>query len=141
MTHPDVLAVALPAGERLERTDVLALPPDPARLREARSFVRRSVPPLAPDCLDVVLLLTSELVTNAVIHARTAVELAVATTPGTLLVMVHDEDGSAPREPDRAGRDGGWGLGLVAALADTAATQRHPEGGKTAWFRVRRVAP
>ncbi len=131
-----MLAAALPHGEPVEREASLVLPPQPAHVRRARRFVRDEAP-LAGDRLDVLVLLTSELVTNAVIHARTQVELTVAVTARSVLVMVHDLHAGPAPAPDE-GREGGWGLGLVAALAAAAGTDRHPDGGKTAWFRLAR---
>jgi serine/threonine-protein kinase RsbW len=71
-----------------------------------------------------VRLLVSELVTNAVRHANLApgdlIHLVVDVADHTLRVEVHDPGGgfvpSAPA-PDPA-RPSGWGLYLVAELAD-----------------------
>jgi serine/threonine-protein kinase RsbW len=71
-----------------------------------------------------VRLLVSELVTNAVRHANLAagdvIELVIELLDQTLRVEVHDPGGgfvpSAP-SPDPA-RPSGWGLYLVAELAD-----------------------
>jgi serine/threonine-protein kinase RsbW len=71
-----------------------------------------------------VRLLVSELVTNAVRHADIGpgdrIRLVVDVADHTLRVEVHDPGGgfvpSAP-EPDPA-RPSGWGLYLVAELAD-----------------------
>ena len=71
-----------------------------------------------------VRLLVSELVTNAVRHANLAtgdvIELVVELADHKLRVEVHDPGGgfvpSAP-SPDPA-RPSGWGLYLVAELAD-----------------------
>jgi two-component sensor histidine kinase len=116
--------------------DHLHLEPLPRVVSDARAFMRDHAPAMAADLLDVLVLLTSELVTNAVIHARTAIEVGITVTDRSLIVTVHDEDLGGP--PARAGREGGWGLGLVRSLAEDAAMEQHPGEGKTAWFRMSR---
>ena len=52
-------------------------------------------------------------------------------------MTVHDLDLDGGPTPDED-REGGWGLGLVAYLAEDAALEEHQADGKTAWFRVSR---
>src|SRR5712675_1581964 len=78
------------------------------------------------DVRDTALLLSSELVTNAVIHASSATEVSMAVIDGALEVSVSDSEPQvAPlllrRHPGRAGpadqqttREGGRGLYVVA---------------------------
>jgi anti-sigma regulatory factor (Ser/Thr protein kinase) len=105
---------------RVERS----LPASP----EAASAARHALDDLedaVPDArLRDVRLLVSEVVTNAVRHANLvagdAIELVVELNRRTLRVEVHDPGGgfvpSAP-SPDPT-RPSGWGLYLVAELAD-----------------------
>ena len=134
-----VLADALPVDEPVEAVLHLHLPPEPRVVQEARAFVLEHAPPLTGPTRDVLELLTSELVTNAVIHARTVLEVGVTTGAVHVLVTVHDLD-VGNTELDRHGRDGGRGLELVASLAERWDTTTHADGGKTAWFRLRRDA-
>ncbi|HEX2411402.1 MAG TPA: ATP-binding protein [Solirubrobacteraceae bacterium] len=95
---------------------------------EAASAARHALDDLGdavPDArLRDVRLLVSEVVTNAVRHANLAtgdvIELVVELKRRTLRVEVHDPGGgfvpSAP-SPDPT-RPSGWGLYLVAELAD-----------------------
>ena len=85
------------------------------------------------------MLLTSELVTNAVLHARTAIELGITIADDSVVVTVHDLDLARPEQDPYAAREGGWGLGLVSALAEDSAMDTDPAGGKTAWFRLPRT--
>ncbi len=101
--------------------------------------MREHAPPLPDDTADVLLLLTSELVTNAVLHARTAIELGITVGERSVVVTVHDLDLTRPEQRPYAEREGGWGLGLVRALAEDSAMEHHPGDGKTAWFRLPRV--
>ncbi|MEU9335893.1 SpoIIE family protein phosphatase [Streptomyces sp. NPDC048290] len=92
-----------------------------------------------PRQVDDTLAVVSELVTNAVIHAGTDIELAcrLDTVTGDLYVEVSDQ------HPSRALREGpaddtpeyGRGLRMVAALSlEWGVTYRR--GGKTVWARL-----
>ncbi len=110
------------------------LPPLPRQVGAARAFVQEHAPPLSDDTREVLLLLTSELVTNAVLHARTEIELGITVADRSVLVTVHDQDLTRPEQRPYEGREGGWGLGLVTALASRSAMTHHEGEGKTAWF-------
>ena len=133
-----VLPVSLSADDPVEASHHLHLEPAPRLVAEARSFVAGHAPPLSEDLQDALLLLTSELVTNAVIHARTPLEVGITVSERSVLVTVHDQDLAQPEQQPYADREGGWGLGLVDALAEDAAMTRHEADGKTAWFRLSR---
>lgn len=132
------LPAALPPGEQVQASHVLELAPSPRLVGTARAFVREHVPALPEETVDVLLLLTSELVTNAVIHARTPLEVGVTLSEKSVLITVHDLDLHRPSQQPYADREGGWGLALVTALAEDHAIEVHPAGGKTAWFRIAR---
>ena len=133
---PDVL----PAGDVVEATHHVHLEPLPRQVSDARAFVREHAPALSDDASEVLLLLTSELVTNAVLHARTEIEVGITVADHSVLVTVHDEDLARPEQRPYDGREGGWGLGLVTALAASSAMTHHPGDGKTAWFVLPRRA-
>ncbi|MFC1414501.1 ATP-binding protein [Streptacidiphilus sp. N1-12] len=84
-----------------------------------------------------VLLLVSELVTNACLHAGGPTELALHGTARTLRVEVSDagEGAPVPRVPHEPGRPGGHGLHIVERLASAWGTVRQ-DGGKTVWLEV-----
>lgn len=119
----------------------LHLDPLPRLVAEARRFVLQHAPDLPPDTQDNLVLMTSELVTNAVLHARTAIDLGITIADDCVVVTVHDLDLARPEQDPYAGREGGWGLGLVSALAEVSSMDTDPDGGKTAWFRLPRTAP
>jgi two-component sensor histidine kinase len=138
MSCQRVLPGALPPGDVVERSDHMHLQPVPRLVQSARHFVRDRLPRLADDTVDALLLMTSELVTNAVIHARTPLEVGVTVSRDCVLVSVHDLDLARPSQLPYSDRDGGRGLGMVSVLADEHAMEQHDGDGKTAWFRVRR---
>ncbi|HEX7106546.1 MAG TPA: ATP-binding protein [Acidothermaceae bacterium] len=118
------------------------LPCDASSVGVARRLLRRELaaagdPDLVDaDLLDAAGLLVSELVTNAVVHARTDVTLRVILRRGVLRIEV--TDGSpivpAPRRP--AGLAGtGRGLQLVDRLADRWGVSK-ARRGKTIWFEL-----
>jgi anti-sigma regulatory factor (Ser/Thr protein kinase) len=85
--------------------------------------------------VSTALLLTSELVTNAVLHADTGDVLLVIDLDATrLLVKVIDGDRSVPeRRIADPSDDTGRGLALLDELASSWGTV--PEGaGKAVWF-------
>ena len=130
-----VLLDVLPPGDQVQESFHVHLDPLPRDVRRAREFVREHVPPSLPESTrDVLLLLTSELVTNAVLHARTPIELGLTVAERSVLVTVHDEDLARPEQQPYDGREGGWGLGLVTSLSAASAMERHAGDGKTAWF-------
>ena len=138
MSCQRVLPDALPPTAHVEATYHLHLDPLPRLVGDARRFVLSHAPALPADTQDALVLLTSELVTNAVLHARTPIELGLTIADDTVLVTVHDLDLTRPEQTPYTGREGGWGLGLVGALATASSLDTHPEGGKTAWFTLAR---
>jgi two-component sensor histidine kinase len=121
-----------------QSVDHLQLEPEPVAVRTARQFVQAHAPSLPVETEDALLLLTSELVTNAVLHARTQIDVELLVGEHHVAVTVHDLDLALPNQAPYAHREGGWGLGLVKSLAQEASMYIHPEGGKTAWFRLQR---
>lgn len=82
--------------------------------------------------VDQAVLVASELVTNAVIHAHTELRLLVELRGTQLHLAVQDTSPHLLRlatSPD-ALAEGGRGLPLVEALATTWQVQHPPEGGK-----------
>ncbi|MET7526884.1 MULTISPECIES: ATP-binding protein [Streptomyces] len=86
-----------------------------------------------------VLLVVSELVTNACLHAEGPEELRIGCTPKVLRVEVLDGGAGqpAPRTPHRAGRPGGHGMFIVQRLCLDWGVLRVPgEPGKTVWAEL-----
>ncbi|MFI8304970.1 SpoIIE family protein phosphatase [Streptomyces sp. NPDC085927] len=113
-------------------------PPEPESVAEARRFVRATLDGAAPDTLDTAQLLVSELVTNAVLHARTEIEVTARSGDGGVLVRVSDrrpERGLVPYgSPAYTGT--GQGLALVERLASRHGVDTD-DAVKTVWFELR----
>ena len=120
-------------------TDILALAPDPTAPAKARRFVAEALERLADDeTREVATLLVSELVTNAVVHAASAVEVEIERGAGDVTVLVRDADTGPLVMRAGAGSEldeGGRGFILVDRLAQCWGTE-HRGGRKTVWFRV-----
>src|SRR5580693_6009710 len=103
----------------------------PAAAAEARRRVRAAIQSWpVPVEEDVALLLTSELVTNAVRHeAGQAVMLVITCSSGRLRVDVHDTSRSLPAVTDvPADADTGRGLLLAETLSEERGFYRTPAG-------------
>ncbi len=110
----------------------------PAAAAEARSRVLAAICAWdLPVEADVAVLLTSELVTNAIRHeAGGTVTLAITCSRGELRVDVHDTSRSLPVLADApADAETGRGLMLVATLSADWGVYRTP-AGKAVYFTL-----
>ena len=112
----------------------MTLSAQPASVRHARAQVRSLVADWPPACTATLQVLVDELVTNAVLHARTSLDIVARLEHHRIRVEVSDDD---PRMP-RLRRYGptsstGRGLHLVEALATLWGAEPSP-GGKVVWF-------
>ncbi|WP_282695641.1 ATP-binding protein [Streptomyces sp. CC208A] len=90
-----------------------------------------------PGAGDVAELLTSELVTNALVHTGHGAVVTATVDPGQLRVEVRDfEPGLVgPLVPPADDGTHGRGLFLVRELADSWGIEEHG-GGKVVWFEL-----
>ncbi|MFF5273883.1 ATP-binding protein [Streptomyces sp. NPDC000133] len=98
----------------------------------ARDFLQGLVPVIAAETADTVVLVVSELVTNALRHAGGACTLDLTAHPDSIEVAVHDGSPQTPRmrTPDLNGGTGGFGWPMVNRLARTTAVTHRATGGK-----------
>jgi len=90
------------------------------------------------DIIDDVILLVSELVTNAVVHARTKAELQLTRGRAVLTIAVADNASGLPcLGAANPLAPTGRGLLLVTRLADALGSYRRPGGGKVVWCALR----
>jgi anti-sigma regulatory factor (Ser/Thr protein kinase) len=114
---------------------------DAASASVARSALREWLSShLQADELDTATLLTSELVTNAVLHGSGQIALRASLDDDRLLVEVIDEGHGLEqifrdRELDHIG---GWGLKIVDSASSRWGTH---EGTTHVWFELERRGP
>lgn len=109
---------------------------------QARALIREFQVTLGAvgELIDDVVLVTSELVTNAVRHGSPPVGLLARAGSRWLRVEVHDHSSAMP-VPQHADDDDeqGRGLGIVSALATRWGT-RPTTAGKVVWAEIDRDA-
>jgi anti-sigma regulatory factor (Ser/Thr protein kinase) len=130
--HRCVIARSVPSSLSLERSR--------RAVAQARSFVRERCrhAGVAESVCDAAELMVSELVTNAVEHARSHVELVVEVTPRVVRVEVGDGNAALPaiQQADE-GAVHGRGMAIVDGLASSWGVR--PAGrGKAVWFELPR---
>ncbi|MBV9098312.1 MAG: ATP-binding protein [Frankiaceae bacterium] len=123
---------------------------DPQSAHQARHTVRELLSTWhvdAPDLRYDVLLVTSELVTNAVRHGTDRVTLYVSLDPEQIVVAVEDGSPTHPERPlhvaddqDQAiDKETGRGVTIVSAVASEWGIDQLPDGGKRVWVRLPRT--
>lgn len=116
----------------------ITLAAEPRSAGRARGFVSATLAQWGRQGFsEVVVLLTSEVVTNAVLHARSEIVLAVGCDDQRVRVEVTDSSRDKPvlrfpRPEDTSGR----GLGLVDVLSSAWGVRYHPQDGKSVWFEM-----
>jgi anti-sigma regulatory factor (Ser/Thr protein kinase) len=113
------------------------LPPTARSVPQARQHVGATLRRWHREGLaETARLLTSELVTNAVLHARTAMTLAIEETETGIRVSVTDESPVPPAmRRHSVTATTGRGLRLLDQLADAWSVD-DTNGGKTVWFTL-----
>ena len=93
--------------------------------------------------VEVVGLVASELMTNAVAYGEPPFRLDVSTpselSEGCAVTVTMTDHGfgePARRDPRHGKRPGGYGLNLVDAAAASWGVRRSPDGGKEVWAVV-----
>jgi PAS domain S-box-containing protein len=119
-----------------DRVASWVLTSQPTVAARARELVRRRLEVWRPDVADVVELLVSELVTNALRYGRGPIGLRLLHGAATVVCEVSDELDAAPRlRTVHQGDEGGRGLYLVDQLSANWGT-RTTTHGKIVWFEV-----
>jgi anti-anti-sigma factor len=104
-------------------------------VRDVLRYWRLALP--GEEVIYVAELLADELVTNAVVHARSPLRLRLELHGDLLHVAVHDRSQRRLRPvPDAPELEGGRGLRLVERLATAWGVRQHADG-KTVWCTLR----
>jgi PAS domain S-box-containing protein len=115
----------------------MRLPPQPPSVAEARTRVRALLQECdREDLVETAALLTSEVVTNALLHAGTDIDVAARVDATGLRVEISDGSPHLP-SPRRYAATAGTGRGLLMleSMVDDWGVRRH-RAGKTVWFRI-----
>jgi PAS domain S-box-containing protein len=127
-------------AETLMPAGVRRFPAAPSSVGQARRFLLGTLPEACDDAVDVLVLMLSELATNAVQHAATEFEVAVWVAPDGSRARIEVIDGAAgyPAPQDQIpDAPHGRGLHIVRTLADAWGIEmRRDRPGKTVWFSV-----
>ena len=113
-------------------------PEDLSSPRQARRFLDEVLGRWeCQPAIDTLQLLISELVTNAVIHARSQPEVSVRMLGNSIRIEVSDDSEQMPKVVDADDLSvSGRGLALVSSEASQWGVTPRPSGGKTVWFEV-----
>jgi anti-sigma regulatory factor (Ser/Thr protein kinase) len=115
------------------------LEPIPESVGQARRLVRAALEAGGAQVdADVAMLLTSEVVSNALLHARSPMILSIYVERDAIRVSVHDASPASPHLRDYSPTAGtGRGLHLVEALASHWGLNAAEDGaGKWVWFEL-----
>src|SRR4051812_36631517 len=124
----------------MQREQRVELPPQPSSAKAARRFVARALEDAAPEIREVGILLTSELVTNALLYAQGRIVLEVEPRETNYRICVHDPmpHHVEPRNTPVTATSG-RGLMLVEQLSTSWGVRSPVGSGKDVWFEVPRT--
>lgn len=123
-----VLATPLPAVARLH------LGAHPTAPRASRDFASSILQGLGVGwVIPSASLVLSELVTNAMIHAGTDIDVSVEWNLGALRLTVRDQHPGLPRQQQAGLAAHGRGLQVVAGLSRAVGVLPTADGGKVVW--------
>ncbi|MFF5637260.1 ATP-binding protein [Streptomyces sp. NPDC012825] len=102
----------------------------PAQARELVCHTLAALGPLPPGQVDDLLLVTSELVTNAHRHGGGVTDFGIAVGPDRVTVSVADASGETPRRHELRDelRPGGFGWPIVLRLCREVTVDARPDG-------------
>jgi two-component sensor histidine kinase len=121
----------------------LSIAGGPRAPERARAWLQSAAEWLPEDVERNLLLLTSELVNNSVLHGEAGeddmIEIELRRTDTGVLAQVSDTgSGFAPKQRDRdLDEPGGWGLVLVESIAKRWGVER--DGRTRVWFELARA--
>ncbi|MFF7361268.1 ATP-binding protein [Streptomyces sp. NPDC008125] len=139
MHHHQVLTKD--STSRDSRVEFVCKPQRAAEARDAiAAFLEQLDPPPRADAVQNLLLLVSELVTNAIRHAGGVCALRLAADRRVLQIRVSDHSSAHPqdRTPDLTGRTGGFGWPMIRRLAHDVQVRSREGGGKVVVATVAR---
>ena len=112
-------------------------PAEPSSAGQARRFVDATLRTWSCDALlEVAILLVSELVSNAILHAGTRIRVVLRLRGPRLRVEVHDDNARLPAQKHYSAMSAtGRGLLMVERMSDDWGVAP-AAGGKSVWFEL-----
>lgn len=126
-----------PSGDSFRIWD---LPPDLRAPAVARDLTRKTLADWGLDAVaDDILLVVSELVTNAAVHGAPPIRLQLRLEPECLYGSVVDHGGILPRRVNTQDdmTEHGRGLALISTITTSAGWKHTPAGATHVWFTYR----
>lgn len=115
--------------------------PDPRAARDARQFVLDTGWSDDEEANLRLATAVSELVTNAILHARTPFTVGVRRLENAIRVDVTDTSDEMPvKRPHDVNEVTGRGLHIVEKLSDAWGISKNAQG-KTVWFELAKAVP
>ena len=118
----------------LPTTQSVRLAPHPTAPRASRDLVSRALLDWRlSKHIPAACLIVSELVTNAMIHAGTQIEVTVSEHRQAVRLAVRDRSAVLPLEKADPLDEHGRGMAIVGGLSSARGVMLHPDGGKVVW--------
>jgi GAF domain-containing protein/anti-sigma regulatory factor (Ser/Thr protein kinase) len=138
-TEDDVAVLAVEHALRPSRSASMEVPAEPTAPSRVRHWMTGQLTEwqVPESIIGAAVLCTSELTTNALLHAGTAARVEIDLSPERLLVSVADSGtrGTVTRAQTDTLSSRGRGLGLIEELSDTWGTDPTVRGS-TVWFEM-----
>ncbi|QGN49483.1 SpoIIE family protein phosphatase [Micromonospora sp. WMMD558] len=138
-TDDDVAVLAVEHALRPSRSTSMEVPAEPTAPSRVRHWMTAQLTEwqVPESVIGAAVLCTSELTTNALLHAGTAARVEIDLSPERLLVSVADSGtrGTVTRAQTDTLSSRGRGLGLIEELSDAWGTDPTVRGS-TVWFEI-----
>ncbi|MCX4385519.1 SpoIIE family protein phosphatase [Micromonospora peucetia] len=138
-TEDDVAVLAVEHALRPSRSTSMEVPAEPTAPSRVRHWMTAQLTEwqVPESIIGAAVLCTSELTTNALLHAGTAARVEIDLSPERLLVSVADSGtrGTVTRAQTDTLSSRGRGLGLIEELSDAWGTDPTLRGS-TVWFEI-----
>ncbi|MCM0677796.1 SpoIIE family protein phosphatase [Micromonospora phytophila] len=138
-TEDDVAVLAVEHALRPSRSASMEVPAEPTAPSRVRHWMTGQLTEwqVPESIIGAAVLCTSELTTNALLHAGTAARVEIDLSPERLLVSVADSGtrGTVTRAQTDTLSSRGRGLGLIEELSDAWGTDPTVRGS-TVWFEI-----
>ena len=118
-------------------TNTRTFPHEPQSVPAARRFATSVLRDAAPDILEAIELMVSELATNCIRHTDSGFDLTIIRAGQDIRVEARDQAGGTPTMGSPAPTDpSGRGLKIIDLLSARWGVRSDSPNGKTVWFMI-----